>query len=120
MKFKIRDGFVLKRVDYVTVDDETQEREMKNYAGETVDLSAEQATEHLHQLEPVDKAAIAFVESRFVPSAEVSQLVGGIGPDIQAFIQKSITDGIQAGVTAALAAAQAQVPAAAASTPAAS
>jgi hypothetical protein len=120
MKFKVRDGFVFKRVDYVTVGDETQEREMKAYSGEPVDLSAEQAIEHLHQLEPTDKAAVAFVESRFVPSAEATQLVGGIGPDIQAFIQKSITEGIQAGVTAALAAAQAQVPAVAADTSASS
>ena len=116
MKFKVRDGFVLKRVDYEKSDDgSVLERTTSAYSGDTIDLSAEQALEHLHQLEPVDKEAKALVESRFVPSAALTSVAGGVGADVSAAIQQAIADGIKAGLAAA---AEASAAAAAASTPA--
>jgi hypothetical protein len=100
MKFKIRDGFVVNRVDYIELaDGKRVERTTNQYAAELVDFDAAQAAEHLHQLEPVDKEAQAFVKGRFVPSAEATQVAGAIGFDLQALV----AEGIKAGVAAALA-----------------
>lgn len=110
-KFKVREGFVLKRVDYVKVEDRIEERQLTAYPGETVDLTTEQALEHLHQVEPVDKDAIKFVEARFVPSAELTSVAGGISADVSAYIKQAIAEGIAAGM-AASAQVQSQAPAA--------
>jgi len=119
MKFKVRTGFVLKRVDIVEVDVgggtiERQERTSSAYQDEVIDLNAEQALEHLHQLEPVDKDAKAFVESRFVAQpAAVASGGAAFGADALSGIQAAIAAGIQAGVAAAqAAAAEAATPAA--------
>lgn len=111
MKFKVRDGFVVNRIDRVTLpDDSIVERTTNAYAGETLDLTADQAKEHLHQLEPIDREAKAFVESRFVPVSEATQVAGALGADVQS----AIAEGIKAGVAAALAIAQQAAVAAAA------
>lgn len=105
MQFKVRKGFILKRVDRFEQDGEIRERETIAYGDDTIDLTQEQALEHLHQLEPVDKAAKALVESRFVPSALATSVAGDVGAEMNASIQAAIAEGIKAGVAAAMAAA---------------
>lgn len=105
MKFKVREGFILKRTDFIKQGEEVLERNTTAYGGDTIDLDNEQALEHLHQLEPVDKEAKAFVESRFVPSAMATSVAGDVGAEMNASIQAAIAEGIKAGVAAAMAAA---------------
>lgn len=58
MKFKVRDGFSLlherKTGNKVT-------STSQHWGGETVELSAKEALEHLHRLEPADKDAAQFL-----------------------------------------------------------
>ena len=111
MKFKVRDGFVVNRVDIVTLPDGSiVERTTNAYSGEVLDLSADQALGHLHQLEPVDREATKLAESRFVPDSLASQVSAGLSFDVQT----AIAEGIKAGVAAAMAAVQ-KTPAAPAS-----
>lgn len=114
MKFKVREGFILNRIDYVMRGDKKEPRTTTAYGGEEVELSEAQAAEHLHQLEPVDKLAQKFIDSRTAPTAPVA--AGGIdGEALQALIGQTV----QAAVAAALAAVAAAPAAAATTAPAA-
>ena len=68
MKFTVRAGYAVvfpemngrnRRGELVVTHDEK-----RCFAGETLELSEEQATEHLHKLEPADAAALRFLESK--------------------------------------------------------
>lgn len=99
MKFKVREGFVLKRTDMVQRGDKFEPRDTIAYEGEEIDLTELQAAEHLHQLEAVDKAAQKFADARTVATAPVA--AGGLdGEALQALIGQTV----QAAVAAALAA----------------
>jgi len=109
MKFKIRKGFVLRRIDAVQLPDEDKviERETVAYSGDTIDLTADQASGHLHMLEPADKDSAKFLADKAVPSAEQTTAgAGGVSPDVVAALAKAVQDGIAAGM-AAMQAAQA-------------
>lgn len=99
MKFKVREGFILSRIDYVMRGDKKEPRTTTAYEGEEIDLTEAQAAEHLHQLEATDKASQKFMDSRTVPTAPVA--AGGLdGEALQALIGQTV----QAAVAAALAA----------------
>lgn len=73
MKFKVRDGYIIHDVQVRIVSGERLETTNVYPAGEIVDFDEDQANDHLHKLEPQDKAATAFVEKRFVPPPAVTQ-----------------------------------------------
>ena len=105
MKFKIRAGFILTRIDQVQLDDDKfVEQATNGYPGQTIDLTAEQAIEHLHMLEPADKEAAKFVESRTLTAPPEQLGAGGVGLDIAAAISAGVKAGVEAGLAAALAA----------------
>lgn len=110
MKFKIRDSMVVHLVTLVDLGDgKTQPQEASFYGGQTVDLTAEQAADHAHKLEPassgtgksatVDKDAEAFLAGYVAaPSAPA-----GISPEQLALVQAVAAETAKA-VAAALAA----------------
>ena len=90
MKFKIRDGFVVKIVNLVDVGEgqPKQAQEVNYYAGQVCDLTEQQAKDHAHKLEPfvdakgkVDADAAAFLDELVVVSpppptnADIDRLV---------------------------------------------
>lgn len=126
MKFKIRKGFVLRRIDAVQLPDEDKviERETVAYSGDTIDLTADQASGHIHMLEAADKDAAKFLADKAVPAADQTTAGGaGISGDLVAALAKAVQDGISAGMAAVQAAqaapASADAPAEAATTKAA-
>ena len=95
MKFKIREGFVAHISDRVQVGEDKFETQTQTfYPGKAIELSAEQATDHAHKLEPVDKAATDFLASLYVPGPEAS---------VQVDIDKLVAEKVAAAVAAALA-----------------
>ena len=95
MKFKIREGFVAHVIERVEVGDDKFEMQTQTfYPGKPVELTAEQAAEHAHKLEPVDKSASDFLQSRHVPGPESS---------VQVDIDKLVAEKVAAAVAAALA-----------------
>ncbi len=117
MKFKVRDGMVVHLRTKVDLGNEKFEyQETSIYAGQVVDLTAEQATDHAHKLEPapngktVDKDAEAFLAGYAAPAAAPI----GISAEQTALIQAVAAETAKA-VAAALGAPAAST--AAASTP---
>ena len=95
MKFKIREGFVANVSDRVEVAEDKFETQTQTfYPGKTIELTAEQAREHSHKLEPVDKAASDFLQSLHIPGPESS---------VQVDIDKLVAEKVAAAVAAALA-----------------
>ena len=90
MKFKVREGFVFRRVDLV--DDGTGkkvEQEKIAYQNQVIDLTKAQAKQHLHQLEPEDAEARKFCEQSFVPAPTVPE--GGFTPEkVQELIDMAV------------------------------
>lgn len=119
MKFKVREGFVVKTITKVDLgNDKFEFQENTTYAGQVVDLTAEQAAEHAHKLEPapagkgaVDKDAEAYLAGlSLTPAAPV-----GITAEQSALIQ-AVASATALAVAAALSGAK---PAAAPAAPAA-
>lgn len=91
MKFKIRDGFVIKTVTKVDVGDGTfQMQENTSFSGQTVDLDATQAGDHAHKLEPMDKAAAAFLDAKVLPVSAAAAV--GVTPEILALVKAMATE----------------------------
>lgn len=109
MKFKVREGFVVHHSKVIEIDlgnDEVKKETQTNtyYQGQLVDFIADEAESHLHKLEPADKEAQKYVESRFVPET-AAPVAGGI--DAAALAQI-----VAAAVSQAMAAQQPEPPAA--------
>lgn len=86
MKFQIRDGFVCKLVNKIDLGDgkiELQENTL--YGGQKVDMTAEQADAHAHKLEPVDKAAEAYLAGKVLQAAPGADL--GLTPEAMALVK---------------------------------
>jgi len=78
MKFQVREGFVIHDTRIVKVNDKPVEQTNSYYEGDTVDFDDDTATKHLHKLEPLDKAATAFVNARHAPVSPPP--VAGVDP----------------------------------------
>lgn len=85
-KFRIREGFIVQVVNKVDLGDGQTENQVSTYYGKQVcDLSAEQADDHFHKLEPVDSKAEAYLESKVVPTPPAQAL--GLTPEALALVQ---------------------------------
>lgn len=97
MKFIVRNGFVVHDSKLVKIkqgDKEVKQIQTNShYEGQTVDFDPATALDHLHKLEPADKEAIKFAETRHAPVVAVSP-TGEVG----------ITDPAIAALTAQVAA----------------
>lgn len=110
MKFQVRDGFVVEVSEQVEIGpDKFQTQTQTFYGGKFVDLTEEQATDQLHKLEPIDKAAIAFAASKHTPDPKASIVAEDMGAQVQAEVQRQM----QAFFAGMQAAQNGQVPAAA-------
>lgn len=90
MKFQVREGFVCRLVNKIdTGDGKIEMQEHVLYGGQTADLTAEQADQHAHKLEPKDKAAEAYLAGKVLPSAPGATL--GITPESLALVQALAT-----------------------------
>lgn len=85
MKFKVRAGFVCPVTTVTKGEDGQPDQIVVNTfaAGASLDFDEIGALAHLHKLEPVDKEAIKFAESRFVPEPPPVS-TGGIDPQVLA------------------------------------
>jgi hypothetical protein len=91
MKFQVRDGFVVEVSEQVEVaPDKFQTQTQTFYGGKYVDLTEEQATDHLHKLEPVDKTAVAFAASKHTPDPKASIVAEDVGAQVQAEVQRQM------------------------------
>jgi len=81
MKFKVRKGFVVHFARVVELPggpDGEPRREIQTqtfWEGQTVVMEPQEAKEHLHKLEAVDKEASVYLDSRAVPIAAPAQTV---------------------------------------------
>ena len=66
MKFKIREGFVVHLEKILDVGGARTTVTQPIFAGETADFTPEQAADHLHKLEPLDKDASKFADAAVV------------------------------------------------------
>jgi elongation factor P--beta-lysine ligase len=114
MKFKIREGFLAQVVEIIDLGEgRTQPQTQTFYPGKPVELTAQQAREHAHKLEPVDKEAKDFLVSLHVAPPE-----SGVQVDIDAIVAEKVA-AAQADVDALVAAKVAAALAAAGIKPAA-
>ncbi len=101
MKFKVREGFLADVTEVIDLGNgNTQTQVQTFYGGKVVDLTAEQAREHAHKLEPVDKEATKFLESLHVAGP-----AAGVQVDIDALVAAKVSDQLEAAVAKAVAAA---------------
>jgi len=74
MKFNVRTGYVVHLATLVIVmqagREVKQEQTQSYYEGQTVELDADQARDHAHKLEPVDKAAERFLDGLVLANAQ--------------------------------------------------
>jgi ribosomal protein S9 len=104
MKFKVRNDFVVHhtRLVVVMVNGEEQKQPQTNsyYGGQTVEFeTAEEALDHIHKLEPLDKEAQKLCADQVAP---VTTPVEGGGIN-----QEALANAIAEGVARAMAAIQA-------------
>lgn len=94
MKFVIRAGFVVHQTKMVDVQErgEIVQRPQSSsyYEGQTVDFDKDEALDHLHKLEPADKAAAAFCEALVLPT----QPAPASGGADQAALTSAIANGV--------------------------
>lgn len=102
MKFKVRDGYVVRITRVIDLgDDKTEKQELTAYAGQVIDLTADEAHEHAHKLEPEDKSAEKLLDAKTRPSDSGSEV--DLAPSQLALIQavaaataKAVVDHLQA------------------------
>lgn len=83
MKFKVREGFVVRLTNKVDLGDgKTEVQETTAYAGQAINVDAETANLHAHKLEPADKDATAFLEAKVLPVSAASSI--GVTPEMLA------------------------------------
>lgn len=105
MKVQVRDGFVVRYIVRVDLGDgKFDAQEMALYAGQKADLPIEIVDQHLHKLEPVDKAAGDYFATKVLPTAPATQL--GITPESLAMV-KALAAEMAAQILAVQASAQA-------------
>lgn len=101
MKFVIRSGFVVHQTKMVDVQERGEivqrPQTASYYEGQTVDFDKDEALDHLHKLEPADKAASAFCEALVLPPQPAPAAPGAID-------QAALASAIASGVAQALAA----------------
>ncbi len=85
-KFRVREGFIVQVINKVDLGDGQTENQVSTYYGKQIcDLSAEQADEHIHKLEPVDAKAEAYLDAKVVPTPPAQAL--GLTPEALALVQ---------------------------------
>lgn len=98
MKFKVRDGFVVKIVNVIDLGDgHTQAQETTTYGGQVVDLTPDQADDHAHKIEGLGKDSTAYLDAKVMPVSSTDSL--GITPQMAALaeaIAASMVDKIMA------------------------
>lgn len=83
MKFKVREGFVVRLSNKVDLGDgKTEVQETTAYAGQAINVDADTANLHAHKLEPADKDAIAFLDAKVLPVSAASSI--GVTPEMLA------------------------------------
>ena len=90
MKFQVRDGFICKLINKIDLGDgkvETQEHTL--YGGQKAELTTDQADLHTHKLEPLDKAAEAYLAAKVLPVSPAAAL--GLSPEALALVQAMAT-----------------------------
>lgn len=86
MKFKVREGFVVKIVSKIDLGDgQFEMQEFNAYGGQIVELDAAQAEQHTHKLEPVGKDATAFVDAKVLPASPAAAM--GVSAEALALAQ---------------------------------
>lgn len=91
MKFKVRDGFVCKIVNQIDLGDgKLQTQENTLYGGQVANLEADQAELHAHKLEPLDKAAEAWLSAKVLQQPAGAAL--GLTPEAMALVQAMATE----------------------------
>jgi hypothetical protein len=100
MKFKIRVGYVAHVAEMVEVATGQFERQTQSfYEGQVADLTADQALDHLHKLEPIGADAVKFCESKF---ALVQDVAAAGESNLAALVAAGVAQALQAlGITAA-------------------
>ena len=99
MKFKVREGFVVRLTNKVDLGDgKTEVQETTAYAGQAINVDAATADLHAHKLEPADKDAAAFMEAKVLPVSAASSI--GVSPEMLA-LAKAMASEIVAQVMAA-------------------
>lgn len=100
MKFQVREGYVVRLVEQVEIGDgKTQTQETNFYEKQVCDLTADQADQHIHKLEPRDKAAEAYLASKVAPVS--APVAAGPQLDIPSIIQAAVLAALAAGQAAA-------------------
>jgi len=98
MKFQVRAGYVIHDTRIVTIGDKRVEQTSSYYEGEQADFDEDTAMNHLHKLEPADKASEKFLAAR---AQLVSPPATGIDPVmLQQLISQAVAAAV-AGVAAA-------------------
>lgn len=64
MKFTVREGFVVHDKKIIEIGGQNQVQESSYFEGQQVDFDKDTAEQHLHKLEPIDKEARLFVDSK--------------------------------------------------------
>jgi Tfp pilus assembly PilM family ATPase len=91
MKFQVRDGFVVEVSEQVEIGpDKFQTQIQTFYGGKQVELNEEQATVHIHKLEPLDKAAVAFAASKHTPDPKNSIVAEDLNTQVQTEVQRQM------------------------------
>lgn len=115
MKFKVREGYVVRIVRIIDLgNDKTDKQEITAYGGQTIDLSEDEANEHAHKLEALDKPATALLDGK-VRKDEAGETLGV--SDAQLAFAKALATAVAAETAKAVVAAL-QSPAPAAAEPA--
>jgi hypothetical protein len=115
MRFKVREGFAVhisRLVEIPGLGGEvvTELQNSSHYAGQVAEISADEAIDHLHKLEPFDKEALAWLKARAVVVADP------VPAAASALDANTLATVVAAAVAQALAAQAAQASSAAAST----
>lgn len=105
MKFQVRDGFVVRLMTVVDLGDGKTETQENSYFGnQLVEMSAAQADEHAHKLEPKDRIATEYLAGKVLQSPNA--VPTGITPEASALIAETAKR-----LVAAMLAAQSPAPA---------
>ncbi len=91
MKFQVREGFVVEVSEQVEIaPDKFQTQTQTFYGGKYVELNEEQASLHLHKLEPIDKTAVAFATSKHTPDPKSTIVAEDVNAQVQAEVQRQM------------------------------
>jgi hypothetical protein len=88
MKFKVREGFVIHLITMLDLGDgqPPQKQENQFHPGQVVEMTPEQASDHLHKIEAFqDKDASRFLANKVLPAAPGAAL--GLTPEAVALVK---------------------------------